>query len=162
VAVTLLFSFVNPEHERFLGCLAARRGLYSSLSSQVAPEHREYERASTTVINAFVGPVMAPYLERLEAQLAARCCERLQIMHSNGGVISTAVACREPVRTLLSGPAGGVVGAAQLAAAAGETHVITLDMGGTSTDVCLVRGEPPLAASGEIRHLPVRLRMIDI
>lgn len=162
VAVTLLFSFANPEHERRLGRLAEHRGLYTSLSSQIAPEHREYERASTTALNAFVGPVVAPYLERLEAQLAARGCERLQVMQSNGGIISTGMACREPVRTLLSGPAGGVIGAARLAAAAWETHVITLDMGGTSTDVCLVRGEPPLAAAGEICHLPVRLPMIDI
>jgi N-methylhydantoinase A len=162
VAVALLYSFVYGEHERLLGDLAARRGLYVSLSSGVTPEHREYERASTTVLNAVVGPLMARYLERLEASLRDRGAERLQIMQSNGGVISTRVACREPVRTLLSGPAGGVVGAARLAAEAGERRLVTFDMGGTSTDVCLVQGEPPLTTVGEIRHLPVRLPMIDI
>jgi N-methylhydantoinase A len=162
VAVTLLFSFAYPAHERLLGEIAARRGLYVSLSSDVSPEHREYERASTTVINAFVGPGMARYLKRLEVELRERGCTSLQVMQSNGGVISTAVACREPVRTLLSGPAGGVIGAARLAAAAGESRILTFDMGGTSTDVCLVQGEPPLAADGEINHLPVRVPMLAI
>jgi N-methylhydantoinase A len=162
VAVTLLFSFAHPEHEQLLGRLAEERGLYTSLSSRIAPEHREYERASTTVMNAFVGPVMAGYLQRLQEQLTALGCERLHVMQSNGGVISAGLASREPVRTLLSGPAGGVVGAARIAAAAGESRVLTFDMGGTSTDVCLVQGVPAITAASEIRHLPVRLSMIDI
>jgi N-methylhydantoinase A len=161
-AVTLLFSFTNPEHEQILGRLAADRGLYVSLSSDVAPEHREFERASTTVANAFVGPMMTRYLGRLEEALTARGCERLHVMQSSGGVISTRVAGRAPVRTLLSGPAGGVIGAARLATAAGEAKVLTFDMGGTSTDVCLVHGEPPLSLAGEIGHLPVRVPMLDI
>jgi N-methylhydantoinase A len=162
VAVTLLFSFANPEHERLLGELAEQRGLYTSLSSRIAPEHREYERASTTVINAFVGPVMSGYLRRLETKLSAAGCHRLHVMQSNGGVISAALAAREPVRTLLSGPAGGVVGAARIAASVGEPQVLAFDMGGTSTDVCLVRGQPSLTSSSEIRHLPVRIPMIEI
>src|SRR5205085_3838635 len=101
-------------------------------------------------------------LSRLEGKLSATRCRRLHVMQSNGGVISADLAAREPVRTLLSGPAGGVVGAAQVAEAAGEPRILTFDMGGTSTDVCLVRGGPSLTSSSEIRHLPVRIPMIDI
>lgn len=162
VAVVFLFSFVHPEHERRVGALAAERGLFVSLSSEILPQYREYERASTTVMNAYVSPVMSRYLARLEADLPDATRGRLQVMQSNGGVISVAVARREAVRTILSGPAGGVVGAAQVAAAAGFHRIVTFDMGGTSTDVALVDGVPRTGAEGEIDGLPVRVPMLGI
>jgi N-methylhydantoinase A len=162
VAVVFLFSFARPEHERRIGALAEALGLSVSLSSEILPEYREYERASTTVINAYVSPVMSRYLARLEAGLPEAARGRLQVMQSNGGVISVPVARREAVRTILSGPAGGVVGAAQVAAAAGFRRIVTFDMGGTSTDVALVDGTPRTGAEGEIDGLPVRVPMLGI
>jgi N-methylhydantoinase A len=162
VAVVFLFSFARPEHERRMGALAAARGYFVSLSSEILPQYREYERASTTVMNAYVSPVMSRYLARLEADLPEAARGRLQVMQSNGGVISVAVARREAVRTILSGPAGGVVGAAQVAAAAGFRRIVAFDMGGTSTDVALVDGVPRTGAEGEIDGLPVRVPMLGI
>lgn len=114
LAVCFLFSFARPEHERLAGERAAARGLSASLSSEILPEYREYERASTTAANAYVAPLMDRYLSRLEGRLAERLHgvrPHLRIMQSNGGVISVEQARREAVRTALSGPAGGVVGA---------------------------------------------------
>ena len=138
VAVSLLFSFRNPAHERLLREALGRLGgdLFLSVSSDLLPEYREYERTSTVVVNAYVGPPMARYLRRLGDALGPR----LRIMHSGGGSLSAARAAQEPVRTLLSGPAGGVVGAFHLASQAGFSQVITFDMGGTSTDVSLCPG----------------------
>jgi N-methylhydantoinase A len=162
VAIVFLFSFARPEHERRAGALAAERGLFVSLSSEILPQYREYERASTTVVNAYVGPVMSRYLSRLAAALPAGARSTLRVMQSNGGILAPEAAEREAVRTILSGPAGGVIGAARIAAAAGFPRVVTLDMGGTSTDVALVNGAPRTESEGEIDGLPVRVPMLGI
>ncbi|MCB0021363.1 MAG: hypothetical protein KDE09_26385, partial [Anaerolineales bacterium] len=130
-----------------------------SLSSEILPEYREFERTATTVINAYVSPLMNRYLDRLAAGVAPR---PLTIMQSNGGIISAATAGGEAARTCLSGPAGGVVGARFVAAAAGYEQIITFDMGGTSTDVALCDGRLPTTTEGSIADLPLRLPIIDI
>ena len=142
---------------------------FVSLSSEVLPEFREYERTIATVINAYVAPLMSRYLKRLEAGLgephssdAERAGGRLRIMQSNGGVISAATAAAQAARTVLSGPAGGVVGAFHVAQLSGYDRVITFDMGGTSTDVALCDGVVPTTSEGEIGRMPLRLPMIDI
>jgi N-methylhydantoinase A len=163
VAIVFLFSFARPEHERLAGARAAARGLSVSLSSDILPEYREYERASTTAANAYVAPLMDRYLGRLDERLAARGRERLQVMQSNGGIISVDVARREAVRTVLSGPAGGVAGAWRMASLSGQERAITFDMGGTSTDVSLVEGAPNVSPHGaSISGLPIRVPMLDI
>jgi N-methylhydantoinase A len=168
VAVCLLFSFLHPDHERAIGdyLRQGRPNLHVSLSSDILPEYREYERTATTVINAYVAPLMAHYLQRLRRGVAPR---RLTIMQSNGGVISAETAGTQAARTALSGPAGGVVGARfvalQAAQQAGQgkfDQLITFDMGGTSTDVALCPGRLPTTAEGEIAGLPLRLPIIDI
>jgi N-methylhydantoinase A len=160
VAVCLLFSFVNPELEKRVAEFLRARGFLVSASHEISPEYREYERTSTTVLNAFVAPVMGRYLERLAASLPAGCA--LDIMQSNGGLVSAAVAGREAVRTILSGPAAGAIGARAVAARSGFSRVISFDMGGTSTDVCLIDGTPSERSEGEIAGHPVRVPMLDI
>ena len=162
VAVVFLFSFVNPAHERRAGEMAEAMGFDVSLSCEILPEYREYERASTTAANAYVAPVMRRYLARLAERLESRGARHLRIMQSNGGLLAVEAARREPVRTLLSGPAGGVVGAWQVAQAAGQARIISLDMGGTSTDVSLIRAEPRITSDGEVDGLPIRVPMLDI
>jgi N-methylhydantoinase A len=162
LAVIFLFSFANSDHERRAGELAAASGLSVSLSCEILPEYREYERAGTTALNAYVAPLMDRYLRRLDERLAERGRERLHVMQSNGGVISVETARREAVRTVLSGPAGGVIGAWRVGAAAGFERLITFDMGGTSTDVSLVDGTPALSAEGTISGLPLRVPMLNI
>jgi len=161
VAVCLLFSFLHPDHEAQIKkvLLRAVPNLEISLSSEILPEYREYERTATTVINAYVGPLMAQYLTRLAAGVRPR---RLAVMQSNGGIISSITAGKEAARTALSGPAGGVVGAMYGAGQAGFDHIITFDMGGTSTDVALCPNRLPTTSSGEIAGLPLRLPIIDI
>ena len=163
VAVCFLFSFLNPTHEQQvrerIRALGGESPPFISLSSEVLPEYREYERTSTTVINAYVAPLMSRYLENLEQGLGGR---RLRIMQSNGGVISTEAARTLAARTALSGPAGGVVGSFQLARMAGFQNVITFDMGGTSTDVSLCPGHIQETTEGAIAGLPLRLPIIDI
>jgi N-methylhydantoinase A len=162
-AVCFLFSFANPAHEQIVRerilALGGNSSPLVSLSSEVLPEYREYERASTTVINAYVAPLMSRYLANLEQGLAGR---RLRIMQSNGGVISAAAARTLAARTALSGPAGGVVGSFELARQAGLEQVITFDMGGTSTDVSLCPGRVQETTEGAIAGLPLRLPIIDI
>ncbi len=158
LAVCLLFSFVNPSHEQIIKRLAAARGLPVSLSSEILPEFREFERASTTVLNAYVSPLMARYLQRLTSSPAPP----LWIMQSSGGILDADAARREAVRTLLSGPAGGATGAFHVAALAGYTRIITFDMGGTSTDVSLADGQIRRTSEGSIEGWPVRVPMIDI
>ncbi|MCX2728476.1 hydantoinase/oxoprolinase family protein [Thermomicrobium sp. 4228-Ro] len=160
VAVSFLFSFVNPEHERRAASLLREAGFAVSASHEVSPEYREYERTSTTVVNAYVSPVMGQYLKTLAETLPGRAS--LWIMQSNGGTIGAEVAARQAVRTLLSGPAAGVIGARAIARAAGFRRVISFDMGGTSTDVCLIDGEPRERTEGRIGELPVRIPMLDI
>ena len=162
VAVCLLFSFLHPQHEQQIREFLLQQAgdtLHISLSSDILPEYREYERTATTVINAYVAPLMTRYLRRLAAGVEPR---RLSVMQSNGGIISAATAGEEAARTVLSGPAGGVVGARFVAEQAGFPDIITFDMGGTSTDVALCPGRLPTTASGEIAGLPLRLPIIDI
>lgn len=161
VAVCLLFSFLDPVHEHGLeGYLQSYYpSLHISLSVDILPEYREYERASTTVLNAYVAPLMRRYMRRLSAELGER---PLSIMQSNGGLLSPDTAGQEAARTALSGPAGGVVGAHYVAEQAGFTHIITFDMGGTSTDVALCPGRVPTTTTGSIADMPLRLPIIDI
>jgi N-methylhydantoinase A len=160
VAVCLLFSFANPAHERAVVAAARAAGFHVSASFEVLPEFREYERTSTVVLNAYVAPIMDRYLGELQASLPDGA--PLRIMQSNGGSISAATARREAARTLLSGPAAGVVGAAYVAEASGFERSITFDMGGTSTDVALIDGGITETSDGNIGGYPTRLPMIDI
>ncbi len=160
IAVCLLFSFANAEHERKVAETARSAGFYVSASAEVVPEFREYERTSTVVLNAYVGPLVDHYLAKLEDVLPNNIPFR--IMQSNGGSISSATARKEAARTLLSGPAAGVVGAAFVAEASGFSHGITLDIGGTSTDVALIDGGITEATDGKIGGYPTKLPMIDI
>jgi N-methylhydantoinase A len=166
IAVCLLYSYVRPDHERAIGEIIREEfpEAHVSLSSEVLPEFREFERLSTVVTNAYVGPVVADYLARLRETLAAsglRC--EPHVTQSNGGVIPFVAAEKRPVRLVLSGPSTGVVGAAAICTAAGFGDIITFDMGGTSSDVSLVRGgEPKVAASLEIDGRPIRSPMLDI
>ncbi len=160
VAVCLLHSYANEEHEAaILAALAGRFPGFCTASHEVLPEFREFERCSTTAVNAYVGPVMAGYLGRLSEQLAT---EEVRIMQSNGGTISLATAIRHAVQTVLSGPAGGVVGGFEIGSRAGFENVITFDMGGTSTDVCLCPGRVSRTAEAAVGDIPIRLPVIDI
>lgn len=163
IAVSLLFGFANPENERKLGTALRELGVPVSLSHEILPEFREYERGSTVLINAYLQPRMQRYLQRLDEQIHTKG-SRLHVMQSSGGIISAPVAAREPVRTILSGPAGGVVGAAAVARAAGFTRVLTFDMGGTSTDVALVDAERGLQTTTESKviGMPVAVPMLNI
>jgi N-methylhydantoinase A len=158
VAVCLLHAYAQPRHERLLGRALRSLGLHVTLSHELLREYREYERVSTTVVNAYVGPLMATHLGRLAR--AAR--GGLRVMQSSGGLIGARFAAAEPVRTILSGPAGGVVGAAARARAGGLVRVITLDMGGTSTDVAVVDGPLGFRTETSIDGLPVRVPVLDI
>ncbi len=159
LAVSLLFAFSNPRHEELVGQELANLGLPLSLSHQILAEFREYERTSTTLINAYVSPKMDRYLGQLADESGARV---FRIMQSNGGSISAATARRESVRTILSGPAGGAVGAATIGQQSGYEKLITFDMGGTSTDVALIDGKLPLTTESTIAGYPVKVPMIDI
>ena len=159
VAVSFLFSFKNPGHERMMGQMLERLGIPVSLSHEILSEFREYERTSTTVINAYVAPKIQGYLQTV---LDFMKDAPLRIMQSNGGSISARTAMREPVRTIFSGPAGGVVGAYEIGRAAGFNRIITFDMGGTSTDVALIDDRLPLTMESSIARHPVRVPMIDI
>ncbi len=159
VAVCLLFSFLHPEHEARVAAALEEAGFLVSLSSEILPEHREYERASTTAVNAYVTPVLDRYLGRLERE---KIGGDLRVMQSNGGSIRCDEARRHGVRTILSGPAGGVVGAVHVSKTGGFEDVISFDMGGTSTDVSLARGGPQVTAEAEIDGLPIRVPVIDI
>ena len=160
IAVSFLFSFLNPVHEETL----ARRlselpgSPFISISSKILPEFREYERTSTVVVNSYVGPVMARYLTQLESTLG----RGLRIMQSSGGSITASLAAEQPVRTILSGPAGGVVGAFYTGTQAGYSDIITLDMGGTSTDVSLCPGRIKETTAANLGGYPVSVPMIEI
>jgi N-methylhydantoinase A len=166
VAVTFLYSFVRPEHEA-----AAKRILQQELpdaficaSHEIAPEFREFERLSTAVVNAYLGPVMKRYIERLGARLCDLGMRAAPHMtQSNGGVIGFATAAAMPVRTVLSGPSTGVVGAQAVGSAAGFSDLITFDMGGTSTDVALLKdGAARLASEAMVHGYPLKAPMLDI
>ncbi len=159
VAVSLLFSFIYPDHEQKVARKLQEAGFSVSLSSQVLPEFREYERTSTTTVNAYVSPIMDRYLAQLEQQSGAT---DFRVMQSNGGSIRAIQARQEAVRCVLSGPAGGVVGARYVAEAAGFDHLLTFDMGGTSTDVSLCAGAMQVTTESEIGGLPIRIPVLDI
>jgi len=165
VSICLLFSFRDPTHERLVAEEVRRRlpNAHVVASHEVAPEFREYERAATTTVDAYLGPVLADYL----GSLAARCREagltEPLVMRSSGGVCTLAEAARHPALVLVSGPAAGVVGAARLAQLAGVENAITFDMGGTSTDVCLIEGgRAGRAAEREVGGFPIRLPTVDL
>ena len=161
-AVCLLFSFINPAHERKLRDRLAAAGFTVSLSSDVLPEFREYERASTTAINASLCPIVHSYLEALAAGLPASVKE-LRITQSGGGTLPVDEASRSAAKLVLSGPAGGVMGAAFVARAAGLTDVITYDMGGTSTDVAtVIDAQPQWTTRSTVDGLPIGLPVYDI
>lgn len=162
LAIVFLFSFRNPVHEHRAAALIRQYlpDLPISLSSAILPEYREYERMATTLINAYVQPLVARYLERLEKAL--RGMPSIRIMQSNGGVINLRQAADQAARVVLSGPAGGVVGAFAVASQALSPMILTFDMGGTSTDVCLCPGYIPTTAESVISDLPLRLPVIDI
>lgn len=166
VAVCYLFSFVNPEHEAATAKLLADEfpQLAVSLSSEVDPRFREYERTVTTAFDAYIKPVVSHYLERLESRLReAGVRAKLQLMQSRGGVAAGAIARRRPVRLFLSGPAGGVIGARMEGGRAGERNVITIDIGGTSSDIALIAdGAPLLVSEGRIGIWPVRAPMVGV
>ena len=166
VAICYLHSYANPAHEIQTRDLIKARApkLYISLSSEILPEFREFERFSTTVLNAYIGPRMARYLDGFVSEIRQQgIAAPPYTIHSNGGVMSVATARERPVRTCLSGPAAGVVGAAEVARLAGFSDVVTFDAGGTSTDVSLIRAGKPLFTSDRmIAGYPIKSPMIDI
>ncbi len=178
IAVVGIHSYANDAHERAIGEILAASGTPVSLSVDVLPEFREYERTATTVVNAYVQPVMGRYLSELEAALAndpagapdgpasdgkqALVAERIEVMGSAGGRLPLGRAAREPVHTVLSGPAGGVVGAMAWARALGRDGIVTFDMGGTSTDVSLCPGRPLRTREFEVAGVPVAIPVLDI
>ncbi|MFN2453859.1 MAG: hydantoinase/oxoprolinase family protein [Pyrinomonadaceae bacterium] len=158
IAVSLLFSFANPQHEQMLARALAELGVPLSLSHLILPEYREYERTSTVVINAYLQPLMSAYLRCLHER-----APQLRVMQSAGGSISAAAAADEPVRTILSGPAGGIVGALRAAQRAGALNIITFDMGGTSTDVALcAKGRVRVTNEASVDDLPVAVPSLDM
>jgi N-methylhydantoinase A len=165
VAVCLLFGFLYPEHEQRLG--AAIRdgipGVHVSLSSEVLPEFREYERFSTTVGNAYLAPVLSGYLHGVERRLEGSTMPAPRVMQSSGGVLAIEDAAEHAAACVLSGPAGGVVGAARVAQAAGYANVLTFDMGGTSTDVAsVVEGTVGTTTEAVVGGVPIKLPMVDV
>ncbi|MBV8393385.1 MAG: hydantoinase/oxoprolinase family protein, partial [Alphaproteobacteria bacterium] len=166
VAICLLNAYANPVHEQRLAALIteALPGVLVTCSHQVAREFREFERASTTLLSAYVQPVIDGYLHRFEDKLAgAGFRGRFTVMQSNGGRLPAGAMRQSAITALYSGPAAGVVGATRQAARSGFTDLITFDMGGTSTDVCLVQdGRPSLASESEIDGLPIRTPVLDI
>jgi N-methylhydantoinase A len=156
VAISLLFSFLHPEHEERIAASLGELDVPLSISNRILPEYREYERTSTVVINAYLQPLMGRYLKRLPMP-------NLRVMQSSGGSISADVAAVEPVRTILSGPSGGVVGALRATRSAGIQNVITFDMGGTSTDVALCdSGSIRTTNEAIVAGLPVAVSVMDI
>ena len=201
VAISLLFSFANPTNEEAIAQALQPLAVPLSISHQILPEFREYERTSTIVINAYLQPIMQSYLENLERKanglgkhrseletkvgttveerrfsaaksagkhgaLASEANQamspRIFVMQSTGGITALSAAAREPVRTVLSGPAGGVVGAAASARRSGFDRIIAFDMGGTSTDVSLVEGSITTASDAQVAGFPVSVPMLDI
>ncbi|MDQ6705503.1 MAG: hydantoinase/oxoprolinase family protein [Acidobacteriota bacterium] len=163
VAISLLFSFANPRHECLVASALRELNVPISVSHEILPEFREYERGSTVLINAYLAPKMQRYLEGIDSALRFRG-STFRVMQSSGGIVPAALAAREPVRTILSGPAGGVVGATAVAQAAGYQRILTFDMGGTSTDVALVDGEAGLQTTKEFQiiGMPVAVPMLNI
>ena len=186
VAVVFLFSFANPAHEQLVTTKLREAGFFVSASHEIVPEYREYERTSTTVVNAYVSPVLDRYLENLETAIQnPKSAHRipnstLQIMQSNGGCISVTEARRSGVRCILSGPAGGVVGcqfigelvtresandpklAPENQSPNTNLQLLTFDMGGTSTDVAMIQGEPQITTEAQVGGHPINIPLLDI
>ena len=169
VAICLLFSFLHPDHEERIAESLASFKLPLSISSKILPEYREYERTSTVVINAYLQPLMGTYLDRITRSTIMQSTKhkasgsKFRVMQSSGGSVSAELAAQEPVRTILSGPAGGVVGALRAAKEAGFKNVITFDMGGTSTDVALCdAGSIRTTNEAVVAGLPVAVSVMDI
>src|SRR5438034_2550984 len=166
VAVCLLHAYVNPEHELRAHEVLQREcpGLSVTLSHEIAREWREYERASTAVLNAYVAPRVERYIRNLEDELHGRgLAATLHVMQSNGGITTAAKARSEPVQTLLSGPVGGTIGGAALSRATGRPNLLCIDMGGTSFDLSLiVDGRPSVSMETELEGLPVLMSLVDI
>ena len=176
VAICLLFSFLNDQHEQALASAVRAAGMLTSVSSEVLPEFREYERTSTTSVNAYVSPVLKRYLDEIAASLSGKgksIPASLRVMQSNGGAINIDEAGRFGVRCILSGPAGGVIGAQDIGRqvtnlfgnkyeANAAPRLITFDMGGTSTDVSLIEGSPTITTENTIGGHPIHIPMLDI
>ena len=165
IAVCLLFSFRDPSHEQAVAAELRRRhpGAVVVASHEIAPEFREYERASTTTIDAYLGPITARYLTALGASAEEAGLPAPLVMRSSGGVATIEEAAAHPALILLSGPAGGVVAAERVAAQSGIGNAIAFDMGGTSTDVCLIAGGRAGRSEGHtVAGLPIRVPMVDI
>jgi N-methylhydantoinase A len=166
VAICFLYSFVDPAHEKMVARILGEEldGVFITASHQVCPEFREYERLCTTVVNAFLGPVMKGYLSRLTPRLRdAGIHAAPHITQSNGGTITFEAASVLPVRALLSGPSTGVVGALETGRMVGVENIVTFDMGGTSSDVSLIEGgKPGVRSEAEIHGYPIKAPMIDI
>ncbi len=186
VAICLLFSFANPQNENVVAGAVANLGKPLSISHRILPEFREYERTSTVVVNAYLQPLMQNYMERLVARACRQESEpsgvlgsgaarprslrrnsrrnspRIFVMQSSGGITALESAAREPVRTVLSGPAGGLVGAAAMALRSGFRKIISFDMGGTSTDVAATQGAIRTGGQAEVAGLPVGVPMLEI
>ncbi|MGA7848156.1 MAG: hydantoinase/oxoprolinase family protein [Terriglobales bacterium] len=177
IAISLLFSFANPENEAAVVAAVAELGKPLSVSYRILPEFREYERTSTVVVNAYLQPLMQTYMEKLAERATEGTTKdagdgsgaarkrgepRIFVMQSSGGITALESAAREPVRTVLSGPAGGLVGAAAMAARSGFRKILSYDMGGTSTDVAAVQGEVRAGSQSEVAGLPVGVPMLEI
>ncbi|MFQ6015497.1 MAG: hydantoinase/oxoprolinase family protein [Anaerolineae bacterium] len=166
MAISFIFGFRNPAHERHVRelCEELYPGIPVSISSEIAPEFREYERTSTTVINAYLAPVVSRYLDNLEGQLKERYgAVDLRIMQASGGSMTTDVAKQRAVNIVNSGPAGGALAAAYVGALTGDQQIISIDMGGTSFDIGLiVEGTPRVAAESEFEGYPVKIPILDV
>src|ERR1039457_2256472 len=182
IAISLLFSFANPENEALVAAAVAELGKPLSVSHRILPEFREYERTSTVVVNAYLQPLMQSYMENLAVRAREHSEEtghaealrdssgavrkqhepRIFVMQSSGGITALESAVREPVRTVLSGPAGGLVGAAAMAGRSGFQKILSFDMGGTSTDVAAVQGAVRTGGQTEVAGLPVGVPMLEI
>lgn len=159
IAICLLHSYANPMHEKAIGRVAWEMGFTVSMSCEVLPEFREFERTSTVAVNASLQPIMRDYLARLETGIKTA---KLSVMQSSGGIIPAAMAADLPAHTVLSGPAGGVIAAINAAKLSGLEKIISFDMGGTSTDVSVYSGKPELSMDKTIAGRPIRVPMMDI
>lgn len=165
VAVCLLFAFMHPDHEKRLGEVLREElpDIHVSLSSEVLPEFREYERFSTTAADAYLGPKLAAYLNNLAGEVEGAGMPTPLVMQSSGGVTDLEIAARSAAACVLSGPAGGVVGAAYVAEAGGYRDLLTFDMGGTSSDVAaILDGEALTTTEAAIAGVPIKLPMVDV
>src|SRR5579864_7258803 len=163
IAISLLFSFADPQNERRVAGVLRELDLAISVSHEILPEFREYERAATVVVNAYLAPKAGGYMQRLELAIHDEHEGALYVMQSSGGIVSAKIASEEPVRTVLSGPAGGVIGAHRVAQLAGFENIIGFDMGGTSTDVALIDASGPKTTNeAQVSEIPISVPMLDI